>query len=403
MADTHPGKIDPTTAASNAPTPEEQPATSVEALKKNDSEARKALDRVDSRAVQEPARKTSTKCAKPAALESCADLLRSVYSGNPKGWKSLEKALGKIRQGPKLQPAEREELLSFAAQDHTLERTRELMLSSMECFDGPNLAGQVREFVRDVLMRHPAFLEESLAVTLRNLPEGPAPERAVETLTRQSFESLPWPEGSASQKKSLDKLDKCRRNAAYCLLLWHRKIRGISFEDIINSLRTSLWKPAAERHKSEEEQLRALMNDRDPTIAAALSCSSLEEQVLDAERRAGADREITEMANARAWELESKLGALEGQLAAEKTQVERLTAALHTEQQAHKNDVAHSRDEYAKLRGHLLRRIRQELSLLEDGLHALRRTPPKVRVMDDHAERAIDGLKREIQRLEGSD
>ena len=400
MADTHPSKIDPTTVAPNAPTPGEQPATSVEALKKNDSEAWKALDRVDPRTVQEPARKTSAKRAKPAALESCADLLRAVYSGKRKRLKPPEKVLGKIRQGPKLQPAEREELLSFAVQDHTLERTRELMLLSVEHFDGPNLAGQVREFVRDVLMRHPAFRKESLAAALRNLPEGPAPERAVKILTQQSFESLPWPEGSTPLEKSV--LDKCRTNAAYCLLLWHREIRGISFKDIINSLHTSLWKPAAERHKSEAQQLRALMNNRDPT-AAALSCSSLEEQVLDAERRADAAREITAGANARARELEGKLGDLEGQLAAEKTQVERLTAALHTEQQAHKNDVAHSRDEYAKLRGHLLRRIRQELSLLEDGLHALRRTPPKVRVMDDHAERAIDGLKREIQRLEGSD
>ena len=402
MAGTYPGKIDTTTVASNAPTPGEQPATSVEATEKNDSEAHKALDSVDSRSVQGPPRKTPTKRVKSAAPESCADLLRAVYGGKrkPRTWKPPEKALRKIRSGPKLQQEERKELLSFAAQDRTLERTQNLMLLSMEHFDGPNLAGQVREFVRDVLMRHPAFQKESLATALRNLPDGPTPERAVEILTQQSFDSLPWPEGSAALKKS--ELDKCRVNAVCSLLLWHRETRGISFEDINNSLRTSLWKSAAGRHKSEVQKLRALMNNRDPA-AAALSCSLLDKQVSDAEQRVDAAREITERVEARAREIESKLGALEGQLAAEKTQVKRLTAALHTEQQAHENDVAHSRDEYAKLRGRVLHRIRQELSLLEDGLHALRRDPPKVHVMDDHAERAIDGLKRETQRLERDD
>ena len=83
--------------------------------------------------------------------------------------------------------------------------------------------------------------------------------------------------------------------------------------------------------------------------------------------------------------------------------MECLTDELRAAQQSHRDDIAHSGDEYAKLRGRILHRIKQELSLLEDGLHALRRDPPKVHVMDDHAERAIDGLKREVQRLTRDD
>lgn len=78
--------------------------------------------------------------------------------------------------------------------------------------------------------------------------------------------------------------------------------------------------------------------------------------------------------------------------------MERFTAELHKERQAHEDDIIHSHDDYVKLRGRVLHCVKQELSLLEDGLLALRRDPPKVHVMDGHAKRAINGLKCEVQR-----
>ena len=218
-------------------------------------------------------------------------------------------------------------------------------------------------------------------------------------LAKQPFDSLPWSEDTAALKKS--ELDKCRVNAVCCLLLWHRETRRTSFEDISRSLRTS-WEPDAQRHKSEAQKLRALMGNRDPA-AAAISCSLLEKQAFDAEQQERVAREAEKKANTWARELEGRLAGIERQLDAEKAQVERLTADLDEERQAHENDIAHRRDEYAKLRGRVLRRFKRELSLLEVGLHALQRDPPKVPVMEDHAERAIDGLKREMQALERGD
>ena len=397
MANAQPGRSSTTSAAQSAPKPGGQPANSVQATNESDRKAREATNLADSPATQESPHKTPTKRAKLVPPESCADLLRAVYSGKRKRLKPPEKAICKMRLGSKLQLTEREELLGFAAQDRTLERTRELMLLSMERFDGPNLAGQVREFVRDVLVRHPAFQTKTLADALRNLPEGPTLERALRILTQQSFDSLPWPEGAAALKKI--ELDKCRVNAACCLLLWHRETRGTSFEHINNSLRTSLWEPAAQRHKSKAQKLRALLENRDPA-AAAISCSLLEKQASDAEQQARASREAEEKANTWARELEGRLEDIKRQLDAEKARGKRLTADLHAEQQAHKNDIAHSRDEYAKLQGRVLHRFRREVALLEDGLHALRRSPPKVHVMDDHAERVIEALKHEMQGLE---
>jgi hypothetical protein len=47
--------------------------------------------------------------------------------------------------------------------------------------------------------------------------------------------------------------------------------------------------------------------------------------------------------------------------------------------------------------------LREEKDLLEEGLHALRKDPPRVHVMQDHAERAIEGLQNEINRLTGDE
>ena len=63
------------------------------------------------------------------------------------------------------------------------------------------------------------------------------------------------------------------------------------------------------------------------------------------------------------------------------------------------NQIAHLRDDYEQLRGQVLRCLNREVSLLKDGLHAIRQPEPKVHVMVDHAERALDGLEREIAHL----
>ena len=77
----------------------------------------------------------------------------------------------------------------------------------------------------------------------------------------------------------------------------------------------------------------------------------------------------------------------------------RVTDDLNAERRDRGIERTHMQDAYESLRGKVVRRLEGELSLLKEGLHALRRDPPKVAVMDDHADRAIDGLTREINQL----
>jgi hypothetical protein len=272
------------------------------------------------------------------------------------------------------------------------------MLFSKERFDDPILAGQVREFIRDVLRRHPVFLAESLAGVLENLPGAASEENAVRALISTQFTALQWPEGFAPLKKK--EPEQCQVNALCCLLLWFLDTRGATIEQIRYYLQSSLWAPIASKHMTDLRKLRVLMTSRDPA-GIAVACSLLEKQVLEKTQQAVAARTAEERATMHARHLKEELAGVRAELVESIAQGERLIEEFNSARTAHDNERAHMHSDYEELRGRVLRRLREELTLLDEGLHALQRDPPKVHVMLDHAERAIDGLKREMDRLRG--
>ena len=63
-------------------------------------------------------------------------------------------------------------------------------------------------------------------------------------------------------------------------------------------------------------------------------------------------------------------------------------------------ELAHAIDAWARMRARLLRLIREESVLLEEGLHALRRSPPQIEVMEDHVERVLHTFAKVRRELE---
>jgi DNA repair exonuclease SbcCD ATPase subunit len=95
----------------------------------------------------------------------------------------------------------------------------------------------------------------------------------------------------------------------------------------------------------------------------------------------------------------TKVEALERELEQSRILQEQLQQRCSDLEQEHGHTLAHKQDAYEKLRSRMSRRLKEEVELLDTGLGALRREPPKVHVMKDHAERAIDGLKKELENL----
>lgn len=62
-------------------------------------------------------------------------------------------------------------------------------------------------------------------------------------------------------------------------------------------------------------------------------------------------------------------------------------------------EMSHMRDAIERRRTRTLRVLLAQVDLLSEGLLAIKRNPPKVHVMIDHAERALDALRAEIEQL----
>ncbi len=341
--------------------------------------------------------------AKPTALQSFGDLLRAAYGASAKRLSPKKPEIVAIRSAPKLEPSERDELLALAASDRTLERTRELMLLSMERFAGTSLSGHVEDFVREALQRHPAFCKEPIAGALEKGLDEPGEEGAVRTLASQNYGALMWPEGTPALNKK--EAEQCRMNALWCFFL----LRETTLERILRLLQSNVWAHAAKHYDDDQKKLKALMKVRD-AAGIAVVCSVIEKQVYDRDQKIAAARRAEEHATRRAEALEREIENLkkqkedaEAQIEDAKAQIERLTEEISRARRAHEDERAHMRDDYEELRGRVMRRLREEISLLDEGLHALRRDPPKIHVMLDHADRAIDGLKREMDRIKGDD
>ena len=332
--------------------------------------------------------------AKAPDIESVGQLLQAVYDGAFKRAALKRAELTAMRNAPKLTDRERERILGIAlSRDRTLDSTRRLMLLA-DKLDAPVVKGQIRRFSGDVLEHHPAF--KTLTSVLRDLPEGRTEDQSIRYLASQDYASLSWPEKTDPLKKV--GLARCKTNAMHCLLLWFRMTRRTSVERIQHFLEDHLWKPAASRYKTDSEKLRVLMNTRDPA-AASIACALFEEQARQASQREEFERRAKRREMERAQKLNEELTDVRARLAASQVEIGRIQKKLAEESQAHADDRAHLKNDYEQLRGRVLRRLREELSLLDEGLHALQRDPPKVRVMIDHAERAIDGLKDEVDRL----
>jgi hypothetical protein len=343
-----------------------------------------------------PARSTN----KAPAVQTFAQLLREVYQGKRTRLKLPKNALEAIQSAAKPDHAERVQLIDLAKADRTLQKTRDLMLFSAERLSTQPVATLVREFVGDVLRDHPAFRSPSIDGVLRNLPEAMNDDAAIEQLWSQPFGTLPWPEGHPPLSKK--QAEQGRANALYCLLLWLRETTALPVERIQRHLASLVWEPAARRNKSDAQKLRALMSAKDRS-ALGTAYGSIEKRAAEYRQQAIAAREGEDRANARASELEKQLADANDAFKKETEALSTVRRELEAEKSAHAGDLAHARSELEDLRGRVVRKMREEVSLLDEGLRALRRDPPRVHVMADHAERAMDGLKRGIDEIKGEE
>ena len=327
-----------------------------------------------------------------------AELLRSWYSDpKKKPPRTLTRAtIRALAEAPRPDRAELDALADLAQSDRTLEKTRYLLLLAVRIHRA-RVSGDLRGFAGHVLERHPAFRTRTLAALFTAGPDGPGDAEAVELLGAQDYAAFSWPE--SVERLSRMELRRCRENAISCALIWLSVTGRVSLECVVAHLRQHVWaSDVRRRDEGEATRLHALVGTRDGS-AAAIVGMLLEAQVREERELSAASRIAEKRAVVRAADLAQELERAQATLKEVQAAKRAVEEALEQERRARADERACLKDDYQRLRGTVLRRLRADVSLLDDGLHALQRDPPKVRVMRDHAERVIDSLRTEAKRL----
>lgn len=307
-----------------------------------------------------------------------------------------------IAQDPRLSEGARERLREVTSKDTTLAVPRQLLLASRQVTGYPGLRGAIRDFVRDTLLMHPIFLHERIEAAIRNLDEAPGPGDVLKQIAATEAKDLPS-EFAGTIKKATE-FEQLRTNAVYCMAIWLAESRGLSVAAVTDVLFTSLWAPKAQKLVMEASKLEAISSIAE-LAGVGLAC--------DEYRRLAQDRlRASESAINEAEALRARVQTLDADLDALRLKVAELEKTSESAQQAHQTELetlrvateteaAHLRNDLELQRTRLLRRLKSDVHLLEEGLQALTRPEPKVHVMVDHAERVTDALRQEIKNLQG--
>ncbi len=344
--------------------------------------------------------------ARSRRAESVADLIGGWY-GNPKN-KALKPPtkpqMRAMANAWRLDQTQERSLIELAAADKTLDKTRQLLHLVVGMQEG-EIAGALQNFTTQVLRNHPIFCTPSFAEAFAHTRGAPgATDRLEEVkVTRlihlvMSNDLRPVFPPEKFGRKRQGEMERCRRNAVYCTLMWLYLTGRIRLGPAVDCLREHIWKPAAAQHGSESDMLRAVMG-AGGIASASVASGLLEERLRDQAARELAAGAAEGRAGERARDADAKVAEAEVALAEVRRSSRALRAELEKERRLRADEGAAWRDERQRLVGTFLRRLRAEVSMLEDGLRALKRIPPKVGVMVDHGERVLEGLRGEIERL----
>jgi len=330
-------------------------------------------------------------------IENVGELIAFIYGRKGKSVTLKPKVIKVLSQSPTLDLSAFEELLRLARNDLRLAVPVQLLLVTLG-ISHPALRASLRDFVGAVLREHPAFSSQQMNAALRNLPEGPDVERSLKLISSAEFlKRQPLPDRMKSRKREIAAL---RVNATYSLALWFAETRGLKPEEVADALFLCLWRADGNQARDELKQFRLLTRSHDVDAVGA-ACTVFKQRADNMSAAASRAQRGEAEALEKAATLTGSVNELTEELNDREAKITAINTQMEKQKQDYENRLAHARDDHENLRARVLRRLKEDVRLLDEGVHALQRDPPKVRVMEDHAERTLDGLRREIQQLEG--
>jgi hypothetical protein len=330
-------------------------------------------------------------------IDSVAKLIEYGYSRRGQRITVRHSELKQISRNPKLAEEDWQRLKELTAQDRAFAVPRQLLFLSRDFLDAPTVRSELREFVRVVLREHPIFTVNGLESVVQHLDGAPSLIDAFASIASTNAATLG--DGSGGEViKQADLAELCA-NVVGCLAVWSVETRGVSLAELSDALFQGFWRTKSEESKSEAERLRAITDIQEP-VGVGLVCGEFKRRAEEHIRISEASRRTAETANAelRRWMTEVEI--LKASAAELQMQIDAIVRATEKEIDSARISEIHLKDDLETLRTRVLRRLKNDVDLLGEGLVALNREPPKVGVMSDHADRVLDSLKSEIRKLE---
>lgn len=388
------------TAEANAGSQGEGQFTTPDTTKPNDASGGTASASVDAGAGPTGGGRKQ-KASKPKTeIATLEQFIAHAYGLKGRKLSLRSKVERQIAQDPRLSDEAHQRLKELSDKDIVYAVPRQLLIVTRQVTGYPGLRAVIRDFVRDTMLSHPLFQHEIIESAVRNLDEALAPNEILKHLASYDRKTLP-PEFAKSLKDS--EFEQMRTNAVYSMALWLSDMKGLSVAAVADMLYASLWAPKAQLLALDSSKLSALTSIGE-LAGVGLACDEYRRQAKERlQASESAKREAENLRN-RVQSLEADVVKLKADASRTEEALAKERAVLHTEieflRQSAETEATHLRDDLEQQRTRLLRRLKSDVRMLEEGLEALRKPEPKVHVMIDHAERVTDALRLEINNLQ---
>lgn len=334
-------------------------------------------------------------------INSLSAFIAYAYSRKGQTLKTLApKEIKAVTKNACLSEREFEDILIMSKSDVLLAVPIQIILAGRQLNGTPLVRQEVRRLISEVLKQHPLYRCNNLVSVIANLDDALGPVeaiRSIATLSKQTLARL-----TGLQRPKPKDIEALRLNAINCLALWLWETRGTQVNRVIRWLYDGYWSEDASPETSETGWLKTVTGVTE-VLGVGTACKLFKEEADDSWRRAAGLQSKIESLCEEIAGLGQAIADLEGVVQERDGIISRLSQELEAERSAHASSRAHLGDDREHLRSNAVYRLKREVSLLSEGLQALRKEPPKVRVMDDHAERVLEGLQAALKELEDED
>lgn len=334
--------------------------------------------------------------AKAEDPENLQGFVTLAYARKGKRIAMKKKVASAIAQGPPPDDTLRAHIEDLARNDVLLAVPKQMLLAALPNKGNSKAWSHVLEACLVALQVHPASRE--LVSVLRSAKE--SNDKVDELLDQAAtfqFDTILRP--GSTKPLSASRVAMLRANVTGTVALWMVAVGGVASPTVLRSMHERVWSTEARRASAMIDEWRRILDVRDPS-ALGLVCNAFVSEAQRSRRDADAARASEAAALARIASLERTIAELEAKVDKERSANEELRLAVAQASRDHESALSHARDVYERLRTRVLRRLTREAELLDEGMLAVKREPPKLHVLIDHGDRALSGLREEIKALQ---